>query len=71
MVELEIVTDPLNGAPCRACGATTRVIGIEPHAVMSQMTVVTAECGECGLIVATIAMPTPAGHDADGAYHAR
>jgi uncharacterized Zn finger protein len=71
MLELEIFEHPLDGPPCRACGATTRVIGIEQHAVMSQITVVTGECRECGLIFATIAMPKPARHGADGAYHAR
>ena len=57
MRELEIIEDALDGPPCRECGAMTRVVGIERHPIISQLTVVTIECLECGLIGATIAMP--------------
>jgi hypothetical protein len=45
-----------------------RVIGIEQHAVMAQLTVVTIECAECGWMGATFAIPAQSKH---GACHAR
>jgi hypothetical protein len=44
------------------------MIGLEQHAVLPQLTVVTLECAACGWIVATIAMPASATH---GDWHAR
>jgi hypothetical protein len=67
MAELEIFADVIGGPQCGECGAMTRVIGIEHHSVMAQLTVVTIECVECGWVGATIAMPAPAEH---GACHA-
>jgi hypothetical protein len=46
----------------------TRVIGIEQHAAIPALTVVTIECIECGTMSATIAMPAPGKH---GVCHAR
>jgi hypothetical protein len=62
MPELEIFADVIGGPQCRKCAAMTRVIGIEQHAVIAQLTVVTIECTECGSMAATIAMPAPAEH---------
>jgi hypothetical protein len=46
----------------------TRVIGIEQHAIMAQLTVVTIECAECGWMGAMIAIPAESKH---GVCHAR
>ena len=59
MVELEMFAEGLEGPLCRECGAITRVVGIEHHPIVSQVTVVTLECVKCSLTTATIAMPTP------------
>jgi hypothetical protein len=68
MTNLEIFADLFGGPQCKDCGALTRVIGMEQHAVIPQLTVVTLECAECGLMAATIAMPATSTH---GAYHGR
>ena len=68
MLELDILEDVIGGPPCRECGAMTRVMGIEQHAVIAQLTVVTIECSECGWMGATFAIPAQSKH---GACHAR
>jgi uncharacterized Zn finger protein len=57
VTKLEIFADALVGPQCRDCGTLTRVIGMEQHAVIPQLTIVTLECAECGWAAATIAMP--------------
>ena len=62
MVELiGIVADTIMGPSCRECGAPTRVVGLEEHAVVTRLTVVTTECVECRLVAATLAMPADRG----------
>jgi hypothetical protein len=56
MAELQILTVSIGGPGCRECGAMTRVIGIEQHAIASEVTVVTLECTACGWTDTTIAM---------------
>jgi hypothetical protein len=68
MTKLEIFADVFCGPQCRDCGALTRVIGMEQHAVIPQLTIVTLECAECGLMAATIAMPAKS---TQNAYHGR
>jgi hypothetical protein len=65
MVIVEIETATLLGPDCKKCGANTRVIGIEDHWAAQQLSVVTAECEQCGALDATIAMPPPHGERDD------
>ena len=68
MIKLELFANQIDGPPCGECGGTTRMIGLEQHAVIPQLTVVTLECAACGSIVATIAMAASETH---GDWHAR
>jgi hypothetical protein len=61
MIMLELVADAfagpesLVGPDCRKCGKATRVIGLERHWVIKQLTVLTFECVECRALFATVA----------------
>jgi hypothetical protein len=56
MFVLEMAAEALVGPKCKQCGELTRVFGLESHAVIKKLAVLTFECVGCGTVDTTLVM---------------
>jgi len=54
MFVLEMADCALVGPKCRQCGERTRIFGVESHAVIKKLGVLTFECVRCGTVDTTV-----------------
>jgi len=58
MFTLEIIGEKLilDGSNCKKCNGITRLVGMETHQLLRQITLLTFECLECGATEVSMAI---------------